>query len=357
MTFTKCEGKSFEDSSLAELVYMKKDTLLTISERTGYSISTVSRVLSGKGKKYRISQQAIDYISEEARLCNYTPNLIAQSLRTRKTNTIGLTIPNIDNPFFSTLSGVIINQLKKCGYNIILSDTMENVDNEVEALNSFISRNVDGIIAVPVSSDPQYMEEISKTVPVVLIDRYFENTTLPYVCTDNYYGAYAAAEHLISKGYKRLLAIQGVPASMPNKERLRGFRQAIEDNTGKGIQAMVCGDSFSLENGYREVMKALQSQQRPDAVFTFSNTILLGAIKAIRELGLRIPEDVAIISFDNNRFLDFLDPAITRVEQPISLIGKMVTDNMVRMIESEGNDSWESFQVLVRPSLIMGRSC
>ena len=336
---------------------MKKDTLLTISEKTGYSISTVSRVLSGKGKKYRISQNTIDYVTEVAKSCNYTPDLIAQSLRTRKTNTIGLTIPSIENPFFSNLSGVIINQLKSRGYNIILSDTMENVDNEVEALNSFVSRNVDGIIAVPVSSSPLYIEQISKMIPVVLIDRYFENTTLPYVCTDNYYGAYIATEFLISKGYRRLLAIQGVPASMPNKERLRGFRQAVEDHRAEGVQETVSGDSFSVESGYSETFSALTSSDRPDAIFAFSNTILLGAIKAIRELGLVIPDDVALISFDNNRFLDFLDPVITRVEQPISVIGNLVTDNIIRMIESEERDAVASSQVLVRPTLIMGHSC
>ena len=165
---------------------MKKDTLLTISERTGFSISTVSRVLSGKGKKYRISQKTIDYIKEVARSCNYTPNLIAQSLRTRKTNTIGLAIPNIDNPFFATMSGVIINHLRKKGYNVILSDTMESESNETEVINSFVSRNVDAIIVVPVGSSSSYLESIAETVPVVLIDRYFENTKLPYVCTDNY---------------------------------------------------------------------------------------------------------------------------------------------------------------------------
>lgn len=336
---------------------MKKDTLLTISERTGFSVSTVSRVLSGKGKKYRISQNTIDYVTEVAKSCNYTPDLIAQSLRTRKTNTIGLTIPSIENPFFSNLSGVIINQLKSRGYNIILSDTMENVDNEVEALNSFVSRNVDGIIAVPVSSSPLYIEQISKMIPVVLIDRYFENTTLPYVCTDNYYGAYIATEFLISKGYRRILAIQGVPASMPNKERLRGFRQAVEDHRAEGVQETVSGDSFSVESGYSETLSALTSSDRPDAIFAFSNTILLGAIKAIRELGLVIPDDVALISFDNNRFLDFFDPVITRVEQPISVIGNLVTDNIIRMIESDKIDAVSSSQVLVRPTLIMGHSC
>ena len=187
---------------------MKKDTLMSIAEKTGYSISTISRVLSGKGRQYRIGQKTIDYITKVAESCNYTPNLIAQSLRTNKTNTIGLTVPSIDNPFFATMSGVIINQLKNRGYNILLSDTMENAENEVEALNSFVSRKVDGIIAVPVSSSPDYLEEISRSIPVILIDRYFDDTKLPYVCTDNYSGGYMATEYLISKGYRNTLVEQ-----------------------------------------------------------------------------------------------------------------------------------------------------
>lgn len=335
---------------------MKKDTLLSISERTGFSISTVSRVLSGKGPQYRISQKTIDYIKEVAQSCNYTPNLIAQSLRTNRTNTIGLLVPNIDNPFFSTLAAVIINQFKSRGYNILLSDTMEHESNEIQAVESYVSRKVDGIIAVPVSGSPDYLEEVAKGIPVVLIDRYFENTTLPYVCTDNYYGGYMATEHLINKGYRNLLAIQGVPTSMPTKERLRGFQQAVADFSDSGVQAHVSGDSFSVENGYREVLAALQSGMKPDAVFAFSTTILLGVIKALREMKLRIPEDVALISFDNNKFLDYLDPAMTRIEQPVNTIGKLATDNIIRMVEGETNDK-EAAQILIRPVLIEGRSC
>ena len=336
---------------------MKKDTLLTISERTGFSISTVSRVLSGKGAKYRISQKTIDYIKDVARSCNYTPNLIAQSLRTRKTNTIGLAIPNIDNPFFSTMSGVIINNFKKKGYNIILSDTMESESNEKEVINSFVSRNVDAIIVVPVGSSSEYLESVAQTIPVVLIDRYYENTKLPYVCTDNYYGGYMATEYLIDKGYRNILAIQGVPTSMPNKERLRGFHQAVKDYKVQGVRELVLGDSFSVDNGYQQSMVALKSDKgRPDAIFAFSTTILLGAIKAIRELGLRIPEDVAIISFDNNRFLDFLDPSITRVEQPVQLVGKLVVDCITQLMEEE-EQFMTQLQTLLRPSLIEGRSC
>ena len=337
---------------------MKKDTLLTISERTGFSISTVSRVLSGKGKKYRISQKTIDHIKEVARSCNYTPNLIAQSLRTRKTNTIGLAIPNIDNPFFATMSGVIINHLRKKGYNVILSDTMESENNETEVINSFVSRNVDAIIVVPVGSSASYLESVAETVPVVLIDRYFENTTLPYVCTDNYTGSYMAAEHLINKGYRNILAIQGVQSSMPNKERVRGFRQAILDHTSLGVKDTIIGDSFSVDNGYSQTMAVLGVEgDKPDAIFAFSTTILLGVIKAARDLGLRIPDDVGIISFDNNRFLDFLNPSITRIEQPVNLVGKLVVDCITQIIDDDEEDLITPLQTLLRPTLIEGRSC
>ena len=336
---------------------MKKDTLLSISEKTGYSISTVSRVLAGKGRQYRISQKTIDRVTEIAQSCNYTPNMIAQSLRTNKTNTIGLVVPNIDNPFFATLSAVIINQLKGRGYNILLTDTMENETNEVQALNSFVSRNVDGIIAVPVGISPAQLEETATQVPVVLIDRYFDDTSLPYVCTDNYAGGYMATEYLIHKGYRNLLALQGVRTSMPSKERLRGFRQAIKDYESLGVQGRVAGNSFSVDNGYNEAMSLLGMEAAPDAIFAFSTTILLGAIKAVRDLGLTIPQDVAIISFDNSRFLDFMNPAITRIEQPVNLVGKLVVDCITQLVDDEDEDSLTPLQTLLRPTLIEGHSC
>ena len=135
---------------------------------------------------------------------------------------MGLTIPSIDNPFFASLSGNIITRLKRCGYNILLSDSMETEENERAAINSFVSRKVDGIIAVPVSKSPSFIEGVSASIPVVLIDRYYENTFLPYVCTDNYAGARRATEYLLPKGYRNIMAIQGVRSSMPNKERSRG---------------------------------------------------------------------------------------------------------------------------------------
>lgn len=339
-----------------------KESLQTISERTGYSISTVSRVLSGKGEQYRISQRTIDVIRKEAEKCNYTPDLIAKGLRTRRTNTIGLTVPSIDNPFFSNLASIITNNLKGYGYNILLADSMESETMETEALNSFLSRKVDGIIAVPVGTSPERLEAISKSVPVVLIDRYFPDTSLPYVCTDNYYGGYTATSHLIDRGFKRLLAIQGVLSSMPNKERMRGFIDAVEKakTSGKEIRYTVTGDSFSIDNGYSATIQSLSGDNPPDAIFAFSTTILLGALTAIREKGLRIPDDIGIISFDNNRFLDYLDPPVTRIEQPVPQIGRIASDMLVKMIECSKDkicDGTPEGQIFIRPSLVEGRSC
>ena len=337
---------------------MKKDTLQTIAERTGFSKSTVSRVLSGQGRRYRISETAISIIQKEIRACGYTPDLIAKGLRTRRTNTVGLTIPSIENPFFSSLSSSIITRLKKSGYNILLSDSMETEENEREAISSFISRKVDGIIAVPVSSSPDFIESVSASTPVVLIDRYYENTILPYVCTDNYSGARKATEYLLGRGYRNIMAIQGVRTSMPNKERVKGFLDAIGKYGCGDAGCFVTGDAFSVENGIREVEAALSAGRKIDAVFAFSTTILLGVIKSLRAHGLRIPDDVAVISFDDNVFLDYMDPPISRVTQNTDKMGQATVDILMRLMSSDASEACsENSQVLIMPELIVKGSC
>lgn len=343
-----------------DLIPMKKDTLQTIAERTGFSKSTVSRVVSGQGRRYRISEAAISKIQDEIRACGYTPDLIAQGLRTRRTNTVGLTIPSIDNPFFASLSGNIITRLKRCGYNILLSDSMETEENERAAINSFVSRKVDGIIAVPVSKSPSFIEGVSASIPVVLIDRYYENTFLPYVCTDNYAGARRATEYLLSKGYRNIMAIQGVRSSMPNKERVKGFLDAVRLGGTPDAEGFVTGDSFSVENGAREIEAVLSSGRKIDAVFAFSTTILLGVIRSLREHGLRIPDDVAVVSFDDNVFLDYMDPPISRVAQNTDRMGEATVDILMKLMSSSGSggeSGMEDGQMLIMPELIIRGSC
>lgn len=333
---------------------MSKNTLNTISEITGVSVSTVSRVLSGQAEKYRISPATAGKIREAADKCGYIPDLVAKGLRTQRTGTVGLTIPNIDNPFFSSLSCILVAELKKLGLHVLLADSMESEKEESEALNMFISRRVDGILAVPVGKTPSELESIASRIPVVLADRYFPGSDLPFVGTDNYRGAYMAVEYLIGRGYRNILAIQGNLTAVSNRERVRGTEAAVAAHPG--VRSRAEGDSFSVENGRLIMAKVLSGKDRPDAVFAFSSTILLGAIMSIREAGLRIPEDIAILSFDNNGFLDYLDPAITRVEQPLSEIGRTAAKLLFDIMEgTPASDIPRS--TLLQPSLVIRKSC
>ena len=336
---------------------LAKTTLAAIAERTGYSVSTVSRVLSGNAGKYRISQSAVERVTREARRCGYRPNLVAQSLRTRQSQTVGLVVPGIDNPFFATLSSIVIAQLDARGYHTLLADSRESEEEEREALEMFQDRGVDGIIAIPVASSPEFHEEVGQNVPLVLLDRYFQKTTLPYVCTDNYAGAYMAAKYLVDKGYKRILAIQGMPSSMPNRERVRGFLDAID---GRGVESKVVGDAFSVENGNREALAAFAGNpQAYDAVFAFSATILIGTISALRRLGIAEGKDVGVISYDNNGFLDFMNPPVSRVEQPLREAGKIAVDTLFSLMEAHrsGLPRPAPVQQLVQPTLVSRESC
>ncbi len=311
-----------------------KETLSTISQRTGVSVTTVSRVLSGQSEKYRISETTQSKVLEEARRCNYSPNIVARNLRTNRTNTIGLILPSVANPYFADLSSVIISEAHRNGYTTIVTDSMESEDNQKANIAMLLSRRVDGIIAAPCGDDPTLLEEINRAhLPVILADRFFEDSQLPHVTTNNYSGGFEATNALIRKGHKRIACIQGVKTSTPNKRRIAGYidamrRVGIEDN------AIVVGNEFSLQNGYLETKLLLNRNPRPTAIFALSNTIGLGAIKAIREAGLRIPEDISLIAYDNNIYMDYLIPPISRISQPIEEMAKLATKLLFESIET-----------------------
>lgn len=329
-----------------------KDTLKTLSDRLGLSPSTVSRALSGKAEQYRISDKTAALIREEARKSGFTPNKLAQGLRTKVTSTVGLVVPDLNNAFFASLTHTIISILKSSGYHTIVVESRDAVEEEIALVNAFVARNIDGIIIVPVGDDPRYLERVDEDIPVVLADRYYENSTLSYASTDNHLGGEMAARYLLEAGYKRILSIQGSPSSMPNRMRLEGFTEALADQSD--IVHTVVGDSFSIENGYQSIMEQLGGGKKMDAVFSYSVTILQGAFRALRELGYRIPEDIGIISYDDNNFFDYLNPPITRIAQPLMTVGRMVVETLLDKISGKQK---ETVRLLAEPHLIRGKSC
>jgi LacI family transcriptional regulator len=326
----------------------KKTTIKDIAEKTGLSIGTVSRVLNGKSEKFRISEKSQHIVESAASELNYVANYFAANLKSGKSNTIGLIVPSLSNPFFASIASNINAEVRKHGYTTIIADSDENVEIEKTELQQFVSRNIEGLIIIPCGKEMDHIKRIyEKGLPLVLLDRYFEGSNIPFVSTDNFEGAYMAANLLIDHGHTSILCIQGVVNSTPNKMRIKGFKHAMKEAGIKNFK--IVGDAFSTENGYLETKMLLQNKNKPTAIFTLSNTIAMGCIKALKEENLRIPEDISIITFDDHIYLEYLATPITCVAQPVETICKLAIKNLIYIIENEEKNTLK--QVILKPTI------
>ncbi|MBN1924763.1 MAG: LacI family DNA-binding transcriptional regulator [Prolixibacteraceae bacterium] len=316
-----------------------KPTIQQISEITGYSVSTVSRVLNGYSKQYRISEKAQELIKKKAEELNFKPNQMARGLRLKRTFTIGLVIPDIANPFFAMMAKHIEKAASLSDYSILLVDSDENTEKEKQQIKNMIARDMDGIIVAPVGSEKKHFTEIiERKIPLVFVDRYFENCEIPFVTSDNLQGGYEATKHLIENGHKRIGLIKGDTSTQPVLERLNGYRKALQEYGITLNSAYEIGDTFSIESGYQSVRTVLKLPQPPTALFAMSNLIGLGAIKAIKETDLNIPTDISLIVYDDQPYAAFLNPSITTVKQDSEQIGKLAVNYIFKKINNEKTD-------------------
>lgn len=302
----------------------RKTTIKVIAERAGVSVTTVSRVISGQGKKYRISKKTEESVKSLAKELNYEPNILARSLRMKQTFTIGMIVPDISNPFFASIVRYVEIESRKAGYSVIVCDSQEDTNLEKESIKVLGMRKVDGMIICPVGRESKNIADISKSnIPVVIVDRYFPTLNLSCVVSDNYDGALQAINHFIDKGHKKIAFIQGLCDTSVNKERLKGFIDAHEKNNIPFNESFVVGEDFGEQNGYIGAKILLNGSERPTAILGGSNLISLGAIRAISEERLKIPDDISLIAFDDQPYFDFLSTPITSVRQKKDDLGKI----------------------------------
>ncbi|HEX7070697.1 MAG TPA: LacI family DNA-binding transcriptional regulator [Rhodothermales bacterium] len=330
-------------------------TLNDIAAKAGVSVSTVSRVLNKKAKKYRISSETEERIVKAAKELSYRPNEIARGLRLKKTNTIGLIAPDVSNPFFAYIIKRVQSVAHGMGYSLIVCNTDENVDQEVSHVNLLFRNRVDGLIAMPVGTRyDHYADWIDKGLPLVLLDRCFDQLNVRSVVVDNYAGSYEAVEHLIGYGHERIAFIQGLPGTYTNSARLSGYRDALETHGLPYDPELVVGADFRQENGYMETKLLLSKPDRPTAIFATSDMITLGALQAIYEEGLSIPDDISIVMFDDVDFAPFLRCPLTAVRQPKELMGEMAVKMLVDEVrgERQGADRQGASRVMLKPRLV-----
>lgn len=310
-------------------------TLKNIADRLDVSVSTVSRVLNGKSDRYRISKETQELILSAAKELDYTPNQVARGLRLKRTNTIGYIIPDISNPFFAGIAKSVEKSARKLGYSIILCDSEENTEIEENLVQLMLDRKVDGLIISPVGLEVSHLINIQqRKIPIVLLDRYFPDLNIPFVTSDNYQGSLEAITMLIENGHKRIACIQGLKNTSPNNDRVKGYIDAHKKHELTVDKNLIVGDSFGEENGYIETKLLLQQNNTPTAIFAVSNLISLGAIRAIAEEGLKIPDDVSMISFDDQPYSRFLSTPMTTVSQQSTQIGQIAIKLLIDQIES-----------------------
>ena len=324
-----------------------KTNINDIATETGLSITTVSRVLNGKGEQYRIGEESQKKIFEAAKKLNYIPNLFAANLKSGRSNTIALIVPSLNNPFFADLASSINAEVRKYGYITMISDSDENLEIEEMELLQLKSRNIEGLIIAPCGSKWEHIKQMyDQGMPIICVDRYFETLNVPFVSTDNYDGAYNATKHLIENGHSRLACIQGVQQSTPNRLRVKGF---IEANEKMGLKNYnIVGDDFTVQNGYLETRLLFQQKERPTAIFTLSNTIAMGCMKALKELNIRIPEDISLLTFDDHPYLEYLATPLSCVAQPVGDISKIATKFLFSMLQ---NNDVKVNQILLKPEM------
>ena len=325
----------------------QKVNIKDISAKTGLSISTVSRVLSGKAEQYRIGEKSQQIILEAAKEFNYIPNQFAANLRTGKSKTIALIVPSLNNPFFADLASTINAEVRKLGYITMISDSDENLEIEELELQQVMSRKVEGLIIAPCGNNWEHIKQLhDQGLPIICIDRYFEELDIPFVSTDNYNGAYNATKHLLEHGHTMISCIQGVKEATPNRLRVKGFTDAM---TAAGIgDYSIVGDEYSVQTGYLETRLLLQQKKRPTAIFTLSNMLAMGCMKALKEMNVRIPEDISLITFDDHLYLDYLATPLSCIAQPVSDISKIAIKFLFSRIN--GNDV-KTNQILLKPEM------
>lgn len=312
----------------------KRVTIYDIAKKLNVSSTTVSRALSDH---HSIGKKTKKAVREMAREMNYQPNTIASSLRKNKTNTIGVLIPRINRPFISSFISGIEEVANKAGYNVLISQSHDSYEREVANASSFVSSRVDGIIAslaMETTDYSHFAQFDSYHIPLVLADRVCEDLVVDKVVIDNFSAAFNATEHLIESGYRRIAHFAGSSTRNVYKERIEGYIAALKKHGLPVDDNLIINGFLSREEGEEAAKKLLSLDVRPDAIFSANDTAAVSAMIYVQNQGLRIPEDLAFVGFNDDPIATIVQPPLTSVSHPALEIGKYAAERILKRIEN-----------------------
>lgn len=323
-----------------------------IARMAGVSVATVSRALHNPNI---VTPETREKVLSAAEELNYLPNRLAQSLRTRKSRIIGLVVPDVINPIYTELVEIIQQQFDELGYSLILCESGENPKKELNYLRLLQGWNAAGIIIAPVAKT-DITSPIWKAVAdkLIQLSRYVPGIPSGAILSDNYGGAWRATNHLISLGYKRIAMISGPLTVNTARDRTGGYFKALHDANITVPSELVIHGMFSEEEGYKATKKFLSLSEPPEAIFSGSNLLTIGSLTALKDAGIRIPDDIAVVSFDDLNTGAILNPPLTCVAQRLGEIGRGAVNLILSSMEGK---SLQNKIITVPTDLVVRESC
>lgn len=317
-------------------------TIKDIAKALGLSTSTVSRALNDS---YEIGQETKKLVLEFAEKVNYRPNPIALSLKDQKSHSIGVVVCELANTYFSQAINGIESIAYNKGYHVIITQTHESFARESLNVQHLISRHVDGLL-VSVSAETtdtsQYQYLLDKGFPVVFFDRVAADVNTNKVVANNFKGTFEATELLINNGFKRIAHLSNSQNLSISRDRLAGFRAAIEQHNLPFNPEYIkyCEHGGMIQHEVEQALSELMNlNEKPDAIVIGSDRLTISSIHILKEMGLRVPDDVAVAGFTNSDVAELFDPPLTVVRQPAFQIGQQATEMLIKAIESKVKDT------------------
>ena len=333
----------------------KKITIKEIAELAGVSRSTVSRVLSGGAFVNKNTRDKILKIIEEK---EYKPSIIAQSLRTNRTRTIGLVLADIENPFYSRVAKGVIDAAEAKNYNVILCNSNNDINLEERDIRTLTERGVDGFLLTTVELKMKTIENLrDKGFPFLLIDCKLDIPGVNYVVNDDYYGAELATEYLINLGHKKIFFL-GNRKLLSLRERYRGFKDTLKryeiNNNDNFVPTkfIKTGGIYDIEGIIRYL---LSRQENITAIFSGNDYLAVKSIEAINNNGLKVPEDISVIGYDNIKISSMIKVPLTTIRQPKYLLGKLAAEQLLEILENKSDR--KARRVILIPELVIRQSC
>jgi len=327
-------------------------TLRDVARKAGVSKSTVSRVLNGSGY---VSQETRQRVMETLQALDFQPNTVARSLVQGKTRTIALIVPSINTPFFAELARRAEDVAYRRGYAVMVCNTDEDPEREAVYLRLVQQKQVDGVIVCPARTTSRLLRSLARNrLPIVFVDRTMANVHADTVTTDNAEGAFAAVKHLLSRGHRRIGIVSG-PQEIPvMRERLAGWKRALLEEGIEPDAGLIWSGAPTEETGKQAVRHFLALKPPPTAIFTSCCPLTLGVLSALRQQGIRIPQNMALVGFDDFEAASLLDPPLTVVAQPIPTIATVATKLLLERVEGR-ND--HPAHLVVKTNLVIRKSC